>query len=251
MGEEVLIEFSKVKKEFKDKKILNDVTLKIIKGEIFGLAGRSGSGKTTLLRILVGITKEDSGKIIFEGKTIKGKRDYLHINSGFASQENTLIDELTLRENAEYFGRLSRVSLRLIKTRFMELVKLVDLMGAEDVLVKYLSGGMRKRANFLVSLIHNPKLLILDEPTAGLDFILRRSLWKYIHDINKNGTTILVTSHLLDEVEENCDRIAMLDLGKVLALGTPKQYREHFKTDKPLKDIFEKVIKEYGSLSDI
>ncbi len=186
--------------------------------------------------------KIDGGTIIFDGKNILKKLKYLRKNTGFATQENMLFDELTLKENAFYSGKLYGVKRKFIKERFFELINLLGLAGFENTLIRRLSGGMIKRANFLVSLIHNPRLLILDEPTIGLDPILRKTVWGYIHRINQRGTTILVISHLLDEIGENCSRIGLLKGGKIITVGSLSQYKESY-GDKSLGEIF-KIIEE-------
>jgi len=221
--------------------------MKIREGEIFGLIGQSGGGKSTVLRILLGMAGISSGNIYFNGKDALSNLNFLRKKTGFATQENTLIDELSMWENAVYFGRLYGLSGKIIRTRFKELISLLDLDGYEDLGVRNLSGGMKKRANLLISLIHNPKLLILDEPTTGLDTILRESLWKYIRQINKEGTTILVTSHLLDEIENNCDTIAILGRGKIITSGLIKDYFDSFPGKKSLNEIFLEVLKNENS----
>ena len=238
-----LIEFSNIKKRFKKRNILSNISLNIKKGEIFGLVGSSGSGKSTLLKILIGMLKVTSGNISFEGNNALKNLDYLRKNTGFATQENMLFDELTIKENSFYFGELYGLKRKDIKERLEELCSLLGLSGFEDTQVNHLSGGMSKRANLLVSLIHKPKLLILDEPTVGLDSLLREIIWKYIHKINKDGTTILVTSHLLDEIEENCDRIGILKKGEIVAIATPKEYKDRY-GKKPFNKIFQEILRD-------
>lgn len=236
-----LLEFKDVKKRFGKNVVLEDVSFEIREGEIFGLIGKSGCGKSTLLKVLIGMIQADSGSVFFEEKNAWKKRNYLRRHTGFASQGNTLFDELTIRENAIFFGILYGEKKKFLKKRFEELLPLLGLEGFGNALVKTLSGGMQKRANLLVSLIHGPKLLILDEPTVGLDSILRANLWEYIKKINKEGTTILVTSHLLGEIEENCGRIAILDKGKVAAVASMKEYKRRYKK-KNLGEIFNEVV---------
>src|SRR3989338_2728258 len=237
-----LVEFLKIKKSYGRRTILNDFSLKVKEGEIFGLIGRSGSGKSILLKVLVGMTDVDKGKILFNGKNALDNINLLRKNTGFATQESMLIDELSIWENSYYYGKLYSMPKSKIVSRFKDLIYLLDLAGFERYSIRQLSGGMQKRANLLVSLIHNPKLLILDEPTTGLDSILRKSLWEYIHEINKNGTTIFVTSHLLDEIEQNCDTIGILDRGEIVTVGTMAQYKEYFSEKGSLDNIFEEVL---------
>ena len=130
-----------------------------------------------------------------------------------------------------------------IQTRFTELITFLDLNGFEDTFISNLSGGMIKRANLLVSLIHNPKLLILDEPTVGLDPIVRNLLWRYIHKINSEGTTILVTSHLLEEIEQNCHRVGIIKQGKIYSEGTLAEYKKFFGLNS-LNEIFQVIMEK-------
>ncbi|MFZ5955438.1 MAG: ABC transporter ATP-binding protein [Nanoarchaeota archaeon] len=235
-----LLEFHDIKKRFENKEVLSNISLDINQGEIFGLTGKSGCGKSTLLKILIGMIEVDKGSIWFEGKNVKQKLNYLRKNTGFATQDNMLFEELTIKENSFYFGCLYDMKKSQVNQRFVELLDLLGLSGFENTEIKHLSGGMMKRANLLVSLIHNPKLLILDEPTVGLDPILRKILWAYIHKINKDGTTILVTSHLLDEIEENCTRVAILKNGNVVAVGDVEEYKKKYK--KPFNEIFQDLL---------
>ena len=243
-----LVEFENIKKRYGKKFILNNFSLKVKEGEIFGLVGRSGSGKSTLLKILVGMTEITSGNILFNSKNALRNLNILRKQTGFATQESMLIDELTIKENAVYYGKLQGIKHKEIKSKFKELMTLLDLEGFENFTLKQLSGGMQKRANLLVSLIHSPKLLILDEPTTGLDLILRNSLWKYIAEINKTGTTIFITSHLLEEIEKNCDRIAILGEGSILSCGTMQQYQGAFPGKESLNEIFQHVLKNETTL---
>jgi len=238
-----LIEFSNIAKEYKKKVVLKGVSFNVKSGEVFGIAGSSGCGKTTLLKILIGMLKADSGRIFFEDKDALKKMNYLRKNTGFATQDNMLFNELTVKENVFYFGGLYGIKRTQIKEKFSELLKLLRLSGFEDTQINHLSGGMVKRANILVSLIHSPKLLVLDEPTVGLDPLLRVSLWNYIQGINKTGTTILVTSHLLEELEQNCDRIAIMKNGGIFACASPKDYKEKYGKNKTFNDIFQELVK--------
>lgn len=238
----MLIEFRNIKKRYKKKFVLSDVSFGIEEGEIFGLIGQSGSGKTTLLKILTGISSINGGEVFFENKNALHNLKNLRKNIGFATQANSLFEELTVIENCFYFAKLYSIKKREIKNRLEELLPLLGLKDYENYLIRNLSGGMIKRANLLVSLIHNPRLLILDEPTAGLDPILRKSIWEYINKINKNGTTILVTSHLLDEIESNCNRIAVLKSGEVISIMSPAEYRRKFNLGP--SESFDKIFEE-------
>jgi len=242
-----LLEFNNIKKSFAKKEVLRGVSFSVEKGEIFGVIGVSGGGKSTLFNILMGLVREDSGYILFDGKKIGGGLGDLAKKAGFATQSNMILDELTIKENAFYFGSLYGVKRKVIKETLEKLLKLVSLKGFENTLVRNLSGGMTKRANLLIALIHDPELLILDEPTVGLDSLLRDSLWEYIRNINEAGKTVIVASHLIDEIQKNCSRVAILKGGKIYSVGTLKEYFEHYGSKKSLHDIFREVMKNENS----
>lgn len=239
-----LLEFKEVSKSFGKKEVLKEISLSVKEGELFGLLGVSGGGKSTLFNILMGLVSKDKGKILLEGKDVDKDVNNLRKNTGFATQSNMIFDELNIRENSLYFGSLYGMKRKAIKERLAKLLDLLGLEGAEKTLVRNLSGGMKKRANLLISLIHEPLLLLLDEPTGGLDPILRGILWKYIREINKAGTTVLVASHLIDEIEENCDKVGIMKNGKIIALASPSQYRAHYGKKKPLQDVFEELMRD-------
>jgi len=242
MSEE-LLSLLDIKKKLGKKQVLDSLSFKVFEKEIFGLIGKSGCGKSTLLKIIVGMIKPDGGKISFDKKNSLSNLNYLRKHTGFATQENMLFDELSIKENSFYFGQLYNMKGRDIKSNFQELINLLGLGGFENTLVKHLSGGMVKRANLLVSLIHSPKLLILDEPTTGLDPLLRKILWDYIHKINSSGTTILVTSHLIEEIEKNCNRIAIMDNGKIIALASAGYFKKRYGEGLSMDDIFQIILK--------
>jgi ABC-2 type transport system ATP-binding protein len=238
----MLIEFKNIKKRYGATTILSDVSLEIKEGEIFGIIGKSGSGKSTIFKILIGICPFEGGEILFEEKHINKNIKKLRKNIGFATQANTLFEELTIYENSYYFAKLYGKKRKQIQERFEYLLNLLGLKGFENYQIKKLSGGMIKRANLLVSLMHNPKILVLDEPTAGLDPLLRKNLWDYIKEINKSGTTIIVTSHLLEEIEENCDKIGILHGGQIVSVESPKSYRNKYGENIAFDEIFQKII---------
>ncbi|MBM3232591.1 ABC transporter ATP-binding protein [Candidatus Pacearchaeota archaeon] len=237
-----LLEFNGINKRYGNKDVLTALSLKIREGEIFGLIGKSGEGKTTLLKILIGMVKADKGEVYFEGSLLPEDPMYLRRKTGFSTQDNTLFEELNLVENSIYFGSLYGMKKKEIEANMKELLQLVELKGYENLLIKQISGGMKKRANLLVSLIHKPKLLVLDEPTVGLDPIIRNGIWEYIHKINQAGTTILVTSHILEEIEKNCSRIGILNKGDMIAVGTIEQYKASYPKAATLNEIFGEVL---------
>jgi ABC-2 type transport system ATP-binding protein len=244
MGKEVLLIFDKVKKSFGKKVVLNEVSFSVQRSDIFGFVGKSGGGKSTLIRILLGISKLTSGYIYFANKKISKDLMSLRKKVGFVSQGNSLFLELTLRENCKYFANLYGVKKDDFEERFNELVVILKFKGVEKFKLSTFSGGMLKRANILASLIHKPEILVLDEPTAGLDAMLREGLWKYIRNLNKEeGLTIFLVSHLLDEIEENCNRIGILKNGRIVALSEMKEYKKVY-GKRSFKEIFQEIMKD-------
>ncbi len=239
-----IIEFANISKSFGKKEVLRGVSFKLKEGEILGLVGLSGCGKTTLFNILIGLVREDSGEILFLNEKRKKNWKILRQTSGYASQSLMVIEELSIKENCFYFGSLYGMKRNETNKRMSGLLELFNLRGTENVLIKKLSGGMKERANLLVSMIHNPRILILDEPTVGLDPIIRGTLWSYIRAINNVGTTIIVASHFMEELEKNCDRIVFLKNGKIVAEGNIQQFKNFYGREQGLNEIFNMVMKD-------
>ncbi|MFH1440410.1 MAG: ABC transporter ATP-binding protein [Candidatus Woesearchaeota archaeon] len=237
---EKIIEFVDIEKNFKNNKVLDNLNLSINKGELIGLIGKSGEGKTTLLRVLIGFYKIDNGRIIFKDKDITKKTEMIRDGVGFCTQDNSFYPELTIEENLFYYGRLYKIKR---KTLIHQVNRLLDLVGLEEhkkTLSNSISGGMKRRLDFAISMIHEPEILILDEPTAGLDPIMRKTLWDLIEKINKEGKTVIVSSHLLDFIEEKCNKIGILSKGKV-HLFTMANLKKKYPKLKNLNYIFERI----------
>jgi len=237
------IELDKITKKFGNYEVLKDISLKIPYGEITGVIGQSGSGKTTILNLIIGFIKPSKGKILFQSRDIF--KDMNHVNKlfGFGSQGFSFYEELTVEENLKYFAKLYGINNKTIKKRIDEVLKLVDLPHAKKVLGGKLSAGMKRRLDIACALMHDPKVLILDEPTQDLDPILRKELAKVLQKIKRDGTTIILTSHLLGEVENMCDNVAILNEGKIVKFNKPKQLKKIYKKDS-LEDVFTAIIEQ-------
>ena len=254
-----LIEIKKVTKIFGRNTVLNDVDLNIPQNKIFGIIGESGSGKTTLLKSIIGFVKPDSGIITFEGREVSRSMETIRERFGFASQENCFYPKLNVRENLEFFGSLYGLSSKLIDSNIKKLLKFVELEDAEKTLAENLSSGMQRRLDIACSLINNPKVLIMDEPTQDLDPVLRKEIVNLIRKINENGTAVILTSHLLFEAEVLCDEIAILHQGKVLEVGTPEQLKNmysknqeiHFETSPGRYDLIIKQLSDEKSIERV
>ncbi|MBW2986481.1 ABC transporter ATP-binding protein [Candidatus Woesearchaeota archaeon] len=226
--ESALVMLNSISKKFGKNVILEDLSLQIVPGELFGIIGLSGAGKTTLLNLLVGFSKPDSGNVTLklpDGSITSIDKDSSLVKAmfGFAAQTPSFYSKLTVKENLEHFGALYGITEAELIPKIKELLRFVGLEKSENAAAINLSGGMQKRLDIACALIHEPKLLILDEPTADLDPMLRKQMWALIKKINKTGTTVIVASHFVNEIEDNCQRIAVLGNKKIFQIGTPEQ----------------------------
>lgn len=243
-----ILKVEEISKSYGKKEVLNNISFEVYDGEILGLIGTSGSGKTTLLNSMVGFIIPSSGKVSFRHET--GKVGYSSIYTydsvldrpsrfkhtyGFAAQVPSFYEKLTVKENLFYFGSLYGLSTDVLKSNVSTLLKLMDLENSYYILGKNLSGGMERRLDIACALIHNPPLLILDEPTADLDPILRKNIWNILKKVNEKGTTIILSSHHLNEIETLCDRVAILKDNGIIALGTPDELKEKFLKHKEVR----------------
>ena len=216
-----IIRFENVAKTFGHKQTINSVSFDIYQGEIFGLMGQSGAGKTTLLRLLIGFYKPSSGRILYNNQDIYKHPKLVSRVFGFGTQDNCFYHELTIMENLRYFGRLYKMKKKEIEDQAIRVLNLIELFYARDVVAKDLSGGMQRRLDLACALMHKPLILVLDEPTTGLDPLLRKHIWNLILRINRMGITIIISTHLLDEIETLCSRVAMIKNGNLIISGTP------------------------------
>jgi ABC-2 type transport system ATP-binding protein len=207
-------------KKYKNFSALKNVNISINENEVFGLLGPNGAGKSTLISVLSGLSKPTSGDIFINGINATKYPSKIKRIIGVAPQKDSLYENLTVRENIEYFGSLYSLSKKVINERSDYLMRLFSLDSKRNAIVRELSGGMKKKLNILCSLIHGPKILILDEPTSGLDTISKHHLWKLIGKINSMGTTIIITSHLMEDIEALCKRIAILVSGNLVVEGS-------------------------------
>ena len=225
------IKVNSISKEFNNNSILNNVSFSIPKGKIFGLVGVSGSGKTTLLKLIVGFYKPTKGSVSFDGKDVQKYNKAIRKSFGFASQENCFYGRLNVEENIRYFAELYGLTEDYISSRINDVLKLVGLYEARKTLADNLSTGMRRRLDIACALIHDPNILILDEPTEDLDPNLRKEVLSMIKTINKNDKTIIMTSHLLGEIENICDIVGVISNGKIVKIGSPEELKRQYSKD--------------------
>lgn len=202
-----------ISKKFKSQVVLDQIDLTLENGKIHCLLGASGAGKTTLLRIITGALKSDLGKVTLGGTLIPNRK--LMNKVGFMPQEDGLYHELSIYDNLKFFAGIQKIKGAAFKKRAKHLLDITDLSKDKNKLVANCSGGMKKRVSLAVSMIHDPELLILDEPTVGLDPVIRYQIWQYLQDLKSHGKTIIVTTHVMDEIK-NCDDATLLRGGKIL-----------------------------------
>jgi len=202
---------------------VNGISLEIKEGEIFGLLGPNGAGKTTTISILSGLIKPTQGKVSIHGFDVMQQSDESKKVIGVVPQEIALYPMLTANENLEFFGSMYGIHKAELKERIKHYLNLFGLENTGNKRVEQFSGGMKRRLNLIASLLHDPKILILDEPTASVDVQSRNLILEFLHDLNKKGTTILYTSHYLEEAENLCTEIAIIDDGNIIIQGSPKQ----------------------------
>ncbi|MEZ4358080.1 MAG: ABC transporter ATP-binding protein [Eubacteriales bacterium] len=217
------IDIMKASKSFGSIKVLNEISLKVFSGEILCLLGPSGAGKTTLIRLITGAINLDSGSIKVDD--IKVPSISLYKYMGYMPQSDALYYDISGQDNLLFFGGLYNIKGKVLKDRVNTILKSLDLYKDKDRLVSTYSGGMRKRLSLAVALLHNPKYLLLDEPTAGIDPVLRKSIWDYFYRLRDQGVAIVVTTHIIDEALK-CDHVALIYNGKLIFNDTTKNVIE-------------------------
>ena len=221
-----MIEIKDVTKSYGRHKVLQNVSFEIMEGELFGLLGPNGAGKSTLIDILTGIQSMDRGEIFINGKSIKTDKVEIRKQLGLVPQDIALLEELNAFDNLEYFGGLYGLAGQELKSQIEKLLEVAGLTDKKKEKVKNYSGGMKRRLNIAVAMLHNPSILILDEPTVGVDAQSRQHIFDYIQSLAEQGTTILYTSHYMEEIETLCKRVFILDLGEEVAYGTKEEVKK-------------------------
>lgn len=217
---ENIIEIRQLVKKYKEHEAVKGIDLDIKEGEIFGLLGPNGAGKTTTISMIVGILKISSGSIKIFGKDINKESAEIKKNIGYVPQDLAFFETMNAYDNVTYWGRLYGLSGKNLKKSVQEALEYTGLWDRRKDKASSYSGGMKRRLNIACAIVHKPKLLFMDEPTVGVDPQSRNSVLESIKELNKNGTTVVYTSHYMEEVEAICDRVAIMDFGKVIAMGT-------------------------------
>ena len=225
----IAIEVWDLVKKFGSFTAVDHVSFSIPHGEVFGFLGPNGAGKTTTIRILLGLLRPSSGKATVLGFDTASEAKRMQARVGYMSQLFTLYPDLTAAENIEFYGRVYGLARRELVVRRDEVMAMAGLTGRENRLTSSLSGGWRQRLALGCAILHRPELLFLDEPTAGVDPLSRRAFWELIYTLARQGTTVFVTTHYMDEAE-HCQRVAFIHQGRLVAIGSPSQLKaEHMR----------------------
>jgi ABC-2 type transport system ATP-binding protein len=227
-------------KNFGRIKAVDNLNLSVKKGEIFGFLGPNGAGKTTTIRMLCGILQPTSGIAKVCGFDIVKETELLKSHIGYVSQRFSLYQDLTVYENLYFYTHIYNISGDKAKNRIKEMIKLAGLEGRENTIAYYLSGGLKQRLALVCALVHEPELLILDEPTVGVDPITRKEFWDTLKRLAVEGKSLIVSTHLLDEAYK-CDSLGFMHLGRLLAYGAPSELTKNGK--ESLEDIFVKLVR--------
>jgi ABC-2 type transport system ATP-binding protein len=215
-----LLRCSHLSRSFGDRLAVDDVSFQIARGETYGLLGPNGAGKTTTIRMVCGLLRKDAGEVTLAGARIDETTHSARARIGYVPQEVALYPDLTARENLRFFGRLYRLTGRSLAERIDETLALVDLADRADDRVESYSGGMRRRLNIGAALLHRPALLVLDEPTVGVDPQSRHAILESIQAFGSQGPAVLYTTHYMEEAERICDRVGIMDKGRLVAEGS-------------------------------
>lgn len=221
-----------------DEPALRGVSMTIRKGDIFGLLGPNGAGKTTLISILCGITAPGGGRVEFNGEDLFNNLNKLKQQIGVVPQDIALYPMLTARENLEFYGNMFGVHGRELQQRIADWLERLGLSHAANRRIDRFSGGMKRRINLIASVLHQPQLLFLDEPTVGVDVQSRTVIIEQLKELNQNGMTIIYTSHHLEEAENFCTNIGIIDYGQIIASGAPAALISQTPDSRNLEDVF-------------
>jgi len=222
--------------------IANDhLSFSVKRGEIFGFLGANGAGKTTAIRILCGLSFPTSGELTVAGYDIYTQREKVKRNIGYMSQKFSLYDDLTVYENIRFYGGIYGLSKKEIDDRSDALMKRLGFMESRNKLIRDIPLGWKQKLAFSVAIMHNPKVVFLDEPTGGVDPITRRQFWDMIYEAARRGITVFVTTHYMDEAEY-CDRVSIMVDGRIAALDTPDNLKQKFGVES-MNDVFVKLAR--------
>jgi ABC-2 type transport system ATP-binding protein len=242
---EIVLKTNKLTKKFGSFTAVNEISFEVEKGEIFGFLGANGAGKTTAMKMLCGLLAPTSGEATVGGYYIYTEAEQIKKTIGYMSQRFSLYDDLTVKENIEFYAGIYGLSDAEIKEKTNFLLDKLKLRSEENKLLNSLPLGWKQKLAFSVAIIHNPKIVFLDEPTSGVDPITRREFWNLIYEAAESGVTPFVTTHYMDEAEY-CGRISMMVDGVIAALGKPTELKKQFEAEN-MDEVFLKLARKQGS----
>jgi ABC-2 type transport system ATP-binding protein len=235
------IETDNLTRRFGDFTAVDHITFSVDEGEVFGFLGANGAGKTTAIRMLTGLLEPTEGSAQVAGLDVRQHPDAVKRRIGYMSQFFSLYDDLTVRENATLYGGIYGLSTEVINERIDQLLQRLGLEHTANELVGGLPLGWKQKLAFSVALLHDPDIVFLDEPTSGVDPITRRQFWEMIYETAEDGTTVLVTTHYMDEAEY-CDRLSVMVSGTIEARGTPQELKDNYAVDT-MDDVFVRIVR--------
>ncbi|HMX36895.1 MAG TPA: ABC transporter ATP-binding protein [Ferruginibacter sp.] len=233
---EIVIKADKLTKKFGDFIATNQISFEVTQGEIFGFLGANGAGKTTAMRMLCGLSMPSSGSATIAGFDVYKQTEHIKQNIGYMSQKFSLYEDLTVKENIRFYAGIYGLSKPVIREKMNALLDKLQLRAEENSLVKSLPLGWKQKLAFSVAILHEPKIVFLDEPTGGVDPVTRREFWNLIYEAAEKGITVFVTTHYMDEAEY-CNRISIMVDGKIEALDTPHNLKTNFNAAS-MDDVF-------------
>jgi ABC-2 type transport system ATP-binding protein len=243
-----IIKVKELTRKFGDFTAVDHISFEVEPGEIFGFLGANGAGKTTAMKMLTGLLSPTSGDANVAGFDVYKETEKLKNSLGYMSQKFALYDDLTVAENIRFYAGIYGLSNKEIVEKRDALLEKLNLQHVKDSKIGSLPLGWKQKLSFSVALIHDPRIVFLDEPTGGVDPITRRQFWDMIYEASANGVTVFVTTHYMDEAEY-CDRISIMVTGKIEALGSPGELKDQFKADS-MNDVFVKLVRpEWGGNS--
>lgn len=230
----MVLEIKNLVKRYGEFLAVDNLNLSVKEGEIFGLLGPNGAGKTTTINTIAGLTKIDSGEVRIFGKDINKDSKYIKSNMGIVPQDIALYEDLTAYENLMFFAKLYGFKGEDLRLKVKEALEFTGLLDRKDDLAKQYSGGMKRRLNIACAIVHRPKLIIMDEPTVGIDPQSRNHILQCVKQLNSEGVTIIYTSHYMEEVEALCNNVAIMDKGRVIAKGSNEELKSLVATDNSI-----------------
>lgn len=241
MNKEMVIDVNALTKRFGAFTAVDNISFSVYKGEIFGFLGANGAGKTTAMRMLTGLLEPTSGQAKVAGFEIGSQAEDIKKNIGYMSQKFSLYSDLTVFENMRFYGGIYGLSNARIKTKTNFLLNKLHLESIKNTLISDLPLGWKQKLAFCTAIIHEPKIVFLDEPTGGVDPMTRRQFWDLIYEASAEGKTVFVTTHYMDEAEY-CDRVSIMVDGRIDALGAPNELKEEFSADS-INEVFIKLAR--------